>query len=420
MRKTLEDIIPPSRRRTSSTRQQDVSDNDLRFNSENKHSSKRRFSYTPAVVAGVVIVIAGIALFMFSNTRIQIDPMTATANLSGTFTASASTTTPLPFAVISVKKVATKTVSGNSTKTVHKASSGTITVYNTRSVRQKLVAKTRFESPNGLVFRIRDAITVPSAHGIIPGSVTTRVYADEAGSRYNISPTSFTLPGLSGTSLASKVYAKSGSAMSGGFSGTEAQVSPDTEASARGALHTALAKDMANAIQAQVPKGYILLKGASATIYKNLLNIQASTAGKASVRVQGVTTAVVFPKSDFAKLIATSIIGTYSGQPVKLTSTSGITLIPAKSIPSSKDVANNEAFDFALSGNTTVVWDVNPERIATAVAGKTRDEAQTVLRGFPEIKQAHLSMSPFWENTLPNDPSKITVTVNQVKTVHND
>ncbi len=420
MRKTLEDIIPPSRRRTSSTRQQNVSGNDLRFNREHEQQPpKRKFSYTPAVVAVAVIAIAGIALFMFSNTRIQIDPMTATANLSGTFTASASTTTPLPFAVISVKKVATKTVSGNSTKTVHRASSGKITVYNTRSVRQKLVAKTRFESPNGLVFRIRDAITVPSAHGIIPGSVKVRVYADEAGSRYNIPPTSFTLPGLSGTSLASKVYAKSGSAMTGGFSGTESQVSPDIEASARGALHTALAKDMLNAIQAQVPKGYVLLKGAATTTYEDLPNTQISS-GKANIRVQGVTTAVVFPKSDFAKLVATSIVGTYSGQPVKLTGTSGITLIPAKDIPSSKDVANNEVFDFALSGNTTVVWNVNPKRIATAIAGKTRDEAQTILRGFPEIKQAHLSMSPFWENTLPNDPSKITVTVNQVKTVRND
>ncbi len=413
MHKTFEDIIPPSRRRSVSSQLQETSDTYKNIN------NKRRFPYTPAVIAIGIIVIFSIVIFLFSGASAQIDPMTATANLSGNFTASASTTTPLPFAVISVKKIATQSVSGNGTYTVHQASHGKITIYNTQSRRQKLVAKTRFESSNGLVFRIRDAVVVPTSHGIVPGSITTTVYADTAGSQYNIAPSSFTIPGLAKTKLANKVYAKSFVAMSGGFSGLRAKVSSSREASIHALLRNALAKDLANAIKAQVPTDYVLISGAATTTYTNLPSVPAKSGSSASIRTQGVTTAVVFPKSAFAKLIATSVIGTYHNQTVTLTSTKNLTLIPAKGILNLQTVSGEKVFDFALSGSTTVVWFVNKSRIADAIAGKTRDSAKALLKDFPEVRQAHLTLKPFWKSTFPSDPSKITVIVNPVQTDDN-
>ncbi len=415
MHKTFEDIIPPSRRRSANSTLQETRDTYQKPN--NKHPTYTgRFPYTPAVIALGIIIIFGIIIFLFSGASAQIDPMTATANLSANFTASASTTTPLPFAVISVKKIATQSVSGDGTYTVHQASHGKITIYNTQSKRQRLVAKTRFESSDGLVFRIRNAIVVPASHGIVPGSVTATVYADTAGSQYNITSSSFTVPGLAGTRLASKVYAKSFVAMSGGFSGVRAKVSSSKEASTHALLRSALAKDLANAIKAQVPANYVLISGAATTTYTNLPSVPVKSGNSAYIRTQGVTTAVVFPKSAFAKLIATNIIGTYHNQPVTLTSTKNLTLIPTKGILNLQTVSGDKVFNFALSGSTTVVWTVNKNRIEVAISGKTRNSAYALLKDFPEVKQAHLTLKPFWRSTFPSDPSKITVIVNPVQT----
>ncbi|VAW32222.1 hypothetical protein MNBD_CPR01-430 [hydrothermal vent metagenome] len=411
MRKTFEDIIPPSRRRN--TVQPGAHESSPKTALP---THRRKFSYTPAIVSFVIIIIVVMILYAFSGASVEIEPMTATANLSGDFTAMASTTTPLPFGIISVQKIVKQTVKGNGTEAVHQAAHGTITIYNTRPVPQKLVTKTRFETKNGLIFRIRDAIVVPKAHGIIPGSVKAVVYADTSGSQYNISPSSFTLPGLSGTSLARKVYARSTSAMTGGFSGTRAKISPDIEASVHLTLQSVLAKNMAVSIQAQVPEGYVLIEGAATTTYKDLPTLPSKNGSGAEVREQGTTFAVVFPKSAFARLIATNIIGSYSGQPVTLTSTKSLTLIPTKGIPNSRNAVGGTVFNFALSGNTTVVWTVNKNRISTAIAGKSREEAKTILKGFPEVKQAHLKLHPVWSSYFPSDPKAITVVINNTKT----
>jgi hypothetical protein len=59
-----------------------------------------------------------------------------------------------------------------------------------------------------------------------------------------------------------------------------------------------------------------------------------------------------------------------------------------------------------------VVWTVDPARIASAIAGKTRESAQVVLSSFPEVKRALLVLRPFWADTFPGDPKDVKVTVN--------
>lgn len=422
MRKTLEDIIPPSRRTAIAPAEKEApSAPQTPPPTERPPRQRTSFSasYLPAIVAFAVIVLSGAALFVFSGARVEVDPMTATANISNTFsasTAAASSTAPapLPFAVVSVKKVASQAVSASGTETVNQPAQGTITIYNAQTKVQKLVANTRFAASNGLIFRIHEAVSVPAAHGIVPGSVTATVYADAPGTQYNIGPSAFTLPGLAGSALASKVYAKSTEAMTGGFSGTRAQVPAEAEASTRATLRTALEKDLANAIKSQVPPDYVLLTGAATSTYADLPTQPGSKSDEANVQEEGTMTAVVFPSAALAKAVATNISGTYSGQPVTLADTSGLTLVPAHGIPASQS-DSGKTFDFSLSGSVTVVWTVDQNRIAAAVAGKTRDEAQTVLKGFPEVKQAYLTLRPFWASAFPEEPADITVVVDAPK-----
>ncbi|MGC8776088.1 MAG: hypothetical protein ACP5QN_02140, partial [Minisyncoccia bacterium] len=80
-------------------------------------------------------------------------------------------------------------------KNVSEKAQGEITIYNAYSSEpQVLVATTRFEAPNGLIYRLKDRIIVPGAQikdgKIIPSSITALVEADQPGEKYNTGPIS--------------------------------------------------------------------------------------------------------------------------------------------------------------------------------------------------------------------------------------
>ena len=408
MPRTLEDIIPPSRRKAS----QREGDSPLGFvppGGVPREKHKRNFPYKPAVVAGIVILLAIGALYLMSGATVEIDPMTNSAPLSLTLTAYASSTSKLPFALVSLTKQASQEVARTGTQKVSRIASGELTIYNTTSRSQRLIKNTRFASPNGLIFRIHHAVTVPAAHGIIPGSITVTVYADAPGSDYNVPPSPFSVPGLAGTSLENKIYAKSSMAMSGGYVGESPTIDPAVARSAQDTLHKALLADLEKSISNKVPSGYVFIPGAATTTFAQEPSETASTSGMALVREKGTMTAVVFPEISIAKTIEAHLSGSYAGQPVHLVNPQSLTLTPLNVFPTTK----TQSFSFSLSGNVVIAWVINPTQIASAIAGKTRSEANTIISTFPSVKKAIFDLKPFWVSTFPTDPTKITVIVHK-------
>src|SRR3989338_4000025 len=103
----------------------------------------------------------------------------------------------------SLGKTQSFTPTGTSSKTVEDISTGTVKIYNNLSFAQSLVATTRLLSQEGVLFRLKSAVTIPAG-----GSVDAPVYADLPGVSGDIKPTRFTIPGLSEVRQAS-VYAES-------------------------------------------------------------------------------------------------------------------------------------------------------------------------------------------------------------------
>ena len=95
-------------------------------------------------------------------------------------------------------------------KTVDAQAEGSITIFNNRDQSQTLVATTRFLTPDNILFRLKDRVTVPAR-----SQIQAKVSADQIGASGNVGPTTFTIPGLS-ESLQKLVYAESTSAMLGG------------------------------------------------------------------------------------------------------------------------------------------------------------------------------------------------------------
>ncbi len=84
--------------------------------------------------------------------------------------------------------------------------SGQVKIINNSPKSQALVATTRILSPEGKLFRIKDAVTVPAG-----GEVSVDIYTEKPSEDYAIGATTFTIPGL-WLGLQDKIYAKSTSA----------------------------------------------------------------------------------------------------------------------------------------------------------------------------------------------------------------
>lgn len=408
MRK-LDDIIPPSRRRET---EQPLSS----YTSTNREPLRLtprypKFSYIIPVVIVLVIGISIGVLFYFSTTKVVVTPNTVSVAVQSPFIITISTSTQ-PFQVITAQKVASQNVKGSGTKTVTSSASGTITIYNAQAKAQKLITNTRFATTAGLIFRIHDAVSIPAGSKASPGSVSAKVYADKAGNAYNVGPTSFTIPGFAGTPQASLVYARSNAAMAGGASGSVPVVDATAESQARTALMSALAPDLIKSLDVQIPLGFILLPGAATTTYQALASVPSATAGQVELKEQGTITAVVFQNISLAKAIALSAgrLG-YQGEPIMLTSASGLNLSATEGFPSS----DAKSFTFTLSGTASLIYTVDPTRISAAVSGKTKTAAQVALSSYPEIKNAFLILRPFWRSTFPQDPSSISVVIEEPK-----
>ena len=400
--RTLDDIVPPSRRK-------EVEPLSLSNSSGRGPSSGSgrppKFPFTTLIVVMLVIGISLGTLFYFSSSKVEVTPSTVSAAIQSSFTATRESGN-LPFKIISAQKIASQSVKSNGTKNVKSSASGTITIYNTQTKPQKLIANTRFATTAGLIFRIRTAVTVPAGTASKPGSTTTKVYADQEGSSFNIDPTSFTIPGFAGTPQAAQVYGRSTSDMTGGASGAVPGVDAVIEAQARSALIAALTPDLVASLNSQIPDGYVLLPGAATTTYKSLVPTPSTTAGQVDVREQGTVTAIVFPNAALASAIAKSVSALgYRDESVTLVSTDKL-LLTAGTDALDAEVSS---YSFILSGTFSLVYGIDQARIAAAIAGKTSSAAEVALSSYPEVKRAIIILRPFWRQTFPQDPASISV-----------
>jgi len=103
-----------------------------------------------------------------------------------------------------------KTFKPKSTKEEISLAVGFVTLHNEKEYAQPLVATTRLLSSDGVLFRLKNRVTVPAQ-----GIVDAEVYADEDGKKSEIGPTKFTIPGLR-EDTQEFIYATSEQFMKGG------------------------------------------------------------------------------------------------------------------------------------------------------------------------------------------------------------
>lgn len=367
-----------------------------------------------ALLAAVLVVLL---LNMFESAEALIVPKSGTFSLEKELLATKDATgDDLPFSVMRVTQTEEREVPATGERTVTAKASGKIVVYNAYGTKpQRLIKNTRFESPSGKIYRINESINVPgsttSGGKVVPGSIEVTVYADEAGAHYNSEPVDFTIPGLKGTPMYEKVYARSKGAISGGASGTVKAVSEADLAKAREDVRVALEAKLRAKARGEVSPSQIAFDGGIIIEMgePGLSSKKASDESKAIVSAEGTLYMVVFDRALLEKAFASAAIPTYEGEPISVPNIESLIFTMQKM--SGTELWSGQTVRFSLKGESKVTWVVDEDAVRDAMLGLSKDEFEATMGGFKEVAKAEAKSSPRWKSTFPKDPNDIEVTI---------
>lgn len=380
----------------------------------NKKSYYKRGSrsarYGVTALAIILVVFGGIfSMSAFAKATMTIVPRSENITVNEEVTISEASVggTALSYEVFTLEEVGSKRVEGGEEKVVERNAQGKITIYNTDSRDQALVVRTRFESEEGNIYRITDQVLVPAARGDRPGSFVATVVSDEAGEGQNLTSGRFTIPGLEGTELYTKMYAEVNSPIEGGFVGTEMAVSDAEERSAREDIQSRLTTSLQEKAVSSLPAEYMLVPNSTFLEFEELPN--ESSGGAVSVRTKGVIYGVMIKKDLLASYLATENIDGYQNLPLEISNSDNLMIQLDVRQPTLSDIQNE--ITLILEGDATLRWKINEDDIRKSISGAAKGEAVGIAGSNPAVKEAKLKLVPGFLRSIPTNPDKIDIVI---------
>ncbi len=313
--------------------------------------------------------------------------------------------------------------------------SGYVTIFNERETSWPLVALSRLQTEDGLVFRIQEAVTVPAASESGPGSIQAFVVADEEdaygrvmGDRGNIEASSFFLPGLRESSQ-KDLYARSDSTMTGGTTSVTLKISQEDLNASEALLATTLENSVQEELEGEVTRrntlnetNLDLLIGWNAidtsepnvAVPTHLVEaIQDEFTITGSIQAEGIA----FDHDEFVRILEKALNERKS--PDK-------ELIKIDSDSISYEVVEKFESPGQLKITATIkgieAYAINPEteggaklvkKIKEHIAGKTIREAEDYVQNLAEVNKVTISSWPMWAPTIPTVLENIEVKVDE-------
>lgn len=384
---------------------------------ERHHSEPKRGKWGVWLAAGISLVILGgaAALILFPSTSVAVTPHTQVVpfDASTSFTAypeGSATPNMIRYSVVSQVFEDSTVVSANGIEKVDEKATGSVTVYNEYSDKPvRLIKNTRFQAANGLIYRIPASVDVPGKTAAGPGTIQVTVFADQTGDSYNLPPQDkLTLPGLKSTAdMYNGVYAKSTAPFTGGFSGERPAVAPATLDAARSEVRGRL-NEKAQQLATTAPEGSIAFPGLANISFESLAPTQEPGGG---VRIHEKASVVmpVFAADAFATAIGQAVSASAEGQKMDIRFSPGITGTASTTLALGE--MGQKPLIFSLSGAAQLVWNIDTAALTQALAGKEESSFQPIIQGFPAVEEARARITPFWQKSFPQDPTKIKIEI---------
>ncbi len=347
---------------------------------------------------------------LFKSATITITPRNQSKPISQNLSAKKDAVgNDLGYQVVTISKSVEQKVTAQGSQKVTQKARGTIVIYNNESsTPQKLIATTRFQSSDGLVFRLVSPVTVPGKQvksgKTIPGSVEAVVEADSVGEKYNIPLSDFTLPAFANDPKFKTIYGRSKTPMSGGFDGVQKIVSQDEITRADTALTSQLKDVLAQDISSQIPENFVFFP-VSISYDLEPVSQKNSSDTEAIVVKKGTARAVIFDKATLSRVLSMKTMPEVQDDVVFVSNLTSLTFAYA----TSTDIRAGGDLSFVLSGDAQFVWSVDMNKLKTDLLGLSKKQAGTFIAGQKTIQEGWVQTRPFWNTTIPRDPAHVTL-----------
>ncbi|MEK7642482.1 MAG: hypothetical protein AAB392_01670 [Patescibacteria group bacterium] len=362
------------------------------------------------------LVIASFILIMmtvFSSARVSITPKTENIAVSMTVEASSNSLSgdSVPYEIINFSKTKNMTVEASEEEMLERKASGKITIYNDFSKDpQRLIIRTRFESPEGLIYRIPESIVIPGKTASGPGSIEVEVFADESGEKYNIGKTDFTIPGFKNDSKRyNAFYAKSSREMTGGFVGKVKKIEEGLRKATLEKLDLELKSEIQREVSSQVASDLVLIEDSIWFTSKELPQEDSDDEAILTQEVSGF--AIVLKKANLSKEITDEYIASsteWQNIDVIINDFSSL-----KITHKPETVDKGAAINLTLEGGATATAVLNKEDISNTLKGVKRDQISEKMQMFLGIESVRASIRPAWKKAFPERSEKIFVDIEQ-------
>lgn len=298
----------------------------------------------------------------------------------------------------------------SATETVSAKATGKLTIYNAFSSNpQRLVANTRFESPDKKIFRIPREVIVPGARvenrNLVPASVEVLAVAEEPGEAYNLPPSSgWRLPGFAGRPQYEGFYAEAKEGMKGGFIGERAKPSAVELANARADLIAALTDALEGQFLIILSDRFTALPGSRrVTLLREEVSADAEDPHLFHLFGEARMEQIVFEEPTLKELLIARASRDLPGELTARTFT--------YTLGTSTPDFSRRTLTFTASGEGVFTEPFDVDAFRASVAGKGEADFKAAVFAIPGVEAARVSLSPFFVRTVPRDPERIEVEV---------
>ncbi|KKP54408.1 MAG: hypothetical protein UR46_C0022G0003 [Parcubacteria group bacterium GW2011_GWA1_33_6] len=295
-----------------------------------------------------------------------------------------------------------------------KKATGSVKIYNKLDslAPLTLIKGTHFLSDSGKSFVIVDRVIIPSAQyqkgKLVPGSVTAKVEAKEAGEDYNIGNSKFSVPKLSGTVYYYSIYAESSSPMVGGYVGNVKKVTKDDIQKAQDDLTEKLLEQAEVALKSKLTPDDILIDD---SVVRDIISFSSTIkqdtiidkfGAEAKVKVSGL----IFKKQDLEKFVKDSIVAKLPQNNSVLETSLDINYNPG--VIDNKNGKVTLDLDFSAK----VYQDINTQELVELFSLQTTEEIKEIVNSVEysdKISEAKITFWPFWVKKAPKNKDRIVI-----------
>lgn len=294
-----------------------------------------------------------------------------------------------------------------------KKSAGTIRVYNNLEPLSPftLIKGTQFLSDLGRSFRALEKIVIPAASyqkgRLQPGFVDAKVEAVEAGEEYDIGPSKFSVPKLSGSIYFYGIYAESNNRMSGGYAGQSKKTTKEDIENAKNFLTSELLARAESILRKNLSDSDVLPENAILKIVVGF-NSEAEpekTADNFTANAKVKVSALVFNKDDVKNFAEKYFYAKLSDGKSLLKES-----VSTSYIPETIDIKGGK-ITINLKMSASEYQSIDKIYLIDLFAGKSINEMRDVAKLLygDEVAKIEINFWPFWVNKSPRNQDRIKI-----------